>query len=377
MEELFEWLDRLDAVTPQDANALSESMKRVSSPSPLAFDRSVVRIVDTGQALYPFGQVPSNFGVLAWLDRIPEGQSLGDQALAAQIGALLTLATNRRIQVAASDVTLTMQGSTERTFLPSAHVLDSSLAGPVPADVKSRFEKLAGALYGLDRHDREVIGAATELHYASALLFDLDPNAAYALCVAGTERLSRAYGNAPAEWSAWEDASRLDGVFADLSLSTEAAQRLREEILANRHLRLRQTFASYVTTSLPESFWDAEVESYHPAIRMEPTGRSTFEKMQPGVTTPIGRFVPQDRHTLRVQLLASYDARSSYVHEGRQGAATLVSTLQPMIGIEPERRQPIAFAGLRQILVTLILLEVNARSKSRPLPRIQHVTTDG
>ena len=269
-----------------------------------------MRIVNTGQTLYTFGQVPSHFGVLVWLDRIPEGQSLGDQALAAQIGAVLTLATNRRIQVAASDVTLTMEGSTERTFLPSAHVLDSSLAGPVPADVQSRFERLVGALYGLDPRDRGVIGAATELHYASTLLFDVDPNAAYALCVAGMERLSRAYGNAPAEWSAWEDAPRLDRVFADLSLSAEQVQRLREEILANRHLRLRQTFASYITASLLETFWDAEVECYVPSIRMEPTGRSAFEQMQPGVSTPMDRFVSRDRQTLRAQLLASYDARA-------------------------------------------------------------------
>ena len=48
-----------------------------------------------------------------------------------------------------------------------------------------------------------------------------------------------------------------------------------------------------------------------------------------------------------------------------------------MIGNEPAERRPIAFAGLRQILVTLIMMEGTARSQSRPLPRIQHVTTDG
>jgi hypothetical protein len=83
-----------------------------------------------------------------------------------------------------------------------------------------------------------VIGAAAELHYASTLLFDLDPNAAYALCVAGLERLSRAYGAAPAEWAAWEDAQRLDRVFEELSLSESQQDRLRQELLKNRHLRL-------------------------------------------------------------------------------------------------------------------------------------------
>jgi hypothetical protein len=44
---------------------------------------------------------------------------------------------------------------------------------------------LLSRLYGMSANDQEVIGAAIELHYASTILFDLEPNAAYAMAAAG------------------------------------------------------------------------------------------------------------------------------------------------------------------------------------------------
>ena len=71
-----------------------------------------MRVVDAHQETHSFGRVPARLSVLAWIDTAPSGQSLDDQALAAQLGAIFTLATNRWIQVAASDVALTMEGTT-------------------------------------------------------------------------------------------------------------------------------------------------------------------------------------------------------------------------------------------------------------------------
>jgi hypothetical protein len=191
---------------------MSEQFKRLSAPSAIEFNQSVVRVVDAGQEAHTFGRLPARLSVLAWIDTVPSGQNLDDQALAAQLGAILTLATNRRIQVAASDVTLTMEGTTQRTFLPTNSILDRSLSGPISVDVRNTFDATLRSLCGLATADGETIGAAIELHYAAAVLFDVDPNAAYALCIAGIERLSRAYGGAPTEWRAWEDADRIDSV---------------------------------------------------------------------------------------------------------------------------------------------------------------------
>jgi hypothetical protein len=392
MQQLIEWLERLERLeqvppTQEEFRVnWAESMKRIASPSPLAFDWSIIRIVGSGRLVQAIGQTPTHLGVLIWGDRKSQdqsieagsapGQSLEDQALAAQIGALLTLATNRRIQVGASDVFVTMEGTEQRTFIPSLQVLDSSLTGPVPTDVRTRFEDLTSLMWGLPPEDSGPIGAATELHYASTLLFDVDPNAAYALCVAGLERLSRAYGSPPGEWNAWEDSRRLDQVFREISLTERQADRLRQELLVNRQLRLRQTFSSYICGSLPDNFWSHQVESFHPLIRMDPDGNSIFQEAVPGPVLGIDQFVPRDADSLRSRLLASYDARSSYVHEGRAQDRAMVSTMEQITGNPTVGRTPLVFAGLRQILVSLILQELTTRSRPRPLPNIKQVTPE-
>jgi hypothetical protein len=133
-----------------------------------------------------------------------------------------------------------------RTFLPTGLVLDRSLAGPLWPGSQADIDTVLKQLFGLGPDDRDAIGAAIELHYAATLLYDVEPpNAAYALAIAGLEHLSRAYGAAPVEWPDSEHADRLDKVFLDLALTSEQSERLRAELLLNRHLRLRQTFATY------------------------------------------------------------------------------------------------------------------------------------
>ena len=374
MQELFAWLARLDRLSNTIPPEASERMKRLSSPSALDFDQSVVRVVDANQEAYSFGREPARLSVLAWRDEASRQESIEDQALGAQLGAVLTLATNRRVQVASSDVVLTLEGTTQRTFIQSGTILDRSLSGPIKGNAQALLEEVLSSLYGLSDADRAAIGAATELHYSAVLLFDIDPNAAYALCVAGIERLSRDYGSgAPVDWGAWEASGRLDRTFDELGLSEEQIVALRAALLENLHLQLRQTFAAYVVESLPDEFWASEVENFFPQIQIDPDGTSTFLAMSEGPSVPIERFVPRDVEQLKKRLLRSYDARSSYVHEGR-GRSAMGSTLSQMVlAKEPKKAQPVEFVGLRAVLRTLILREARQRGNPAPLPNIKAV----
>jgi len=113
MNELFDWLDRLEALAVRaqtEPVAITEHLHRVFAPSRLDFDEFLVRVEDGRQEAYAFGALPGTS--LSWLGRTRSrpAEPFGDQAIAAQIGGLLTLATNRRVQVAASDIVLTREG---------------------------------------------------------------------------------------------------------------------------------------------------------------------------------------------------------------------------------------------------------------------------
>jgi len=370
MNELFDWLDRLEALAVRaqtEPVAITEHLHRVFAPSRLDFDEFLVRVEDGRQEAYAFGALPGHLSVLAWPDEEPAGGTLGDQAIAAQIGGLLTLATNRRVQVAASDIVLTREGSTNRVFLPTNSVLDRGLSAPITVDPRSELKTLLEAVYGLAAEDRETISAAIELHYAATLLINVDPNAAYALVVAGLERLSRRYGDVPVDWRDWEHAPRMDLAFEELALSDDQIARLRAEMLADRHLRLRHTFASYASERLTDEFWSLEMDDAVPGIEMTPDGSAIFRGVGLAQPIPISKLVPSDRAVLRRRLLRSYDARSSYVHEGRRREAA-AATVGEIVGREGAPTEPLAFAGLRMILRELVLAELAQRSTGRDLP---------
>src|SRR5580704_8168609 len=182
MKELFGWLGRLatlDEQTPQQETTIHENLHRVFAPSDIELDGSVVRIVDAQQEAYSFGRVPGRLSVLAWPDTGSQPNHFEGQAIAAQLGAILTLATNRRIEVAASDMPITMEGTNKHLFLPTNLLLDRSLSGPIQVDIQASLDETLSLLYGLAEPDRDIIGAAIELHYTAALLFDVEPNAAY------------------------------------------------------------------------------------------------------------------------------------------------------------------------------------------------------
>ena len=372
MEELFQWLTRLEALSQTVPPVFVERMHRVFVPSPLDFDGTVIRVVDSGQEASSFGRLPGKLAVLCWPDS-NTSPSLGNQAVAAQLGAVFTFATNRRIEVAASDLAITPEGTEQRIFLPTNLVADRALAGPLGPDPENQITSVLESLYGLPSSDRESIGSAMELHYNAALLYDVDVNAAYALAVAGAERLSQAYGSQSVAWMDWEHSSRFDRVFDEVSLTETQADRLRAEILLERHLRLRQSFASYATETLPETFWDCPLDVFTPGLTRVPGGAAQFGGWVSGDPESIGKFVPSDRAVLRKRLLKSYDARSSYVHAGTR--RDMISATVGQTVTEDSTVGPIEFVGIRAILRELIACELGARSVPSKLPPF--IRTDG
>jgi hypothetical protein len=370
MRELFEWVERMRSVRapakPTEQLPLSLRYHRVAVPSPLDFDRSLIRVMDTGSRVQLFGNLPCSLSVLCWADNAGRRDMRTDQAIATQIGGLMTLALNRRVRVASDEVPIGMEGSDTKSFI-SSQVNDRELTGPLPENPQDAIEATLKQLLGLPQADRGPLGAAIDLHYASTLLHDVDLNAAYALVVAGIETLSRHFRDPATEWGEWNEAERFDKVFEQLFLSEEQKDRLRTEILKDKHLRLRQGFADYVCERLQDDFWSASVQDYTPALRMRQPGVAEFDKFTEGRAISIEQFVPSNRTVLRRRLLAAYDARSLYVHEGGRRVDSMTSLLAA-IPIDQKPTAPVEFAGLRRILLALIRAELEAWSEPVELP---------
>lgn len=352
--------------------SVSERFRKIATPTSLDFDNRIARVVATGDAVHPFGGYPSSLSILVWPEPAGRAESLTDSQLAAQLGAVLVLATGRLVRVSAAETLMAIDGTSKRLALRT-DVSDRSLYGPLPDDTAERFERHLASLLGCDALDAKPLGDAIELHYTATLLMELDPNAAYALAVAGIERLAMTFGSTTPEWSHWEDSKRLDEVFEEIDLSVPQRERLRSELLAGKHLRLRQTFASYVAKSLRPDFWESTVDDYVPHITVDADGNGAFGGFTPGELRPISNFVPNTSDELRRRLLASYDRRSGYVHTGARPDG--VGDLHPLLGIEGRRTEPLSFAAIRFILRWLILREFDKRSSPAELPDIRLRTT--
>lgn len=371
MKEFYAWAARMaDVQPPTDAGQnlpIEERLRRVVAPTPLNLDRSVVRVVPTEQAVHLLGTTPQSLSVLMWPDLAKATDMAHDQFLATQLGALMTFALNRRVQVASTETPISMAGSPVRNFIPG-QANDRELVGPLPDEPKSAFEDTVRGVLGLSERDRGPIGAAIDLHYASTLLLDTDLNAAYALAVAGIETLSRHYNDVQFGWDDWDEAPHLDSVFAKLGMSEDQADRLREELLKGRHLKLRQTFATYVAESLPDSFWELEMQDYLPTYKVAPDDSTVFTGLEAAERLRLDRFVPRDRGACRKRLLATYDARSSYVHTGRRGVSE-TQTMATLAGAPgDEARRPLEYLAVRRILRTMTQHEIARRSEDVPLP---------
>lgn len=366
MSELTDLLRRLVHVQPSDQ--MGFRIYRLSAPSPIAFDDTFAASEATPMTAQPLGSYPIPVSVIRWMDTAEPQNVTRDQQIATQLGAALTFVTNRRIQVAAGEVTTRMEGTPHTHFLPM-NMEDSEVIGPVDIDVKGALDDLARSLLGLPEEALEVVTRALELHYAATLLSDTDINTANTLVVAGVESLASEFEKSQPSWEDFADSARFDKAFDDIELTDAQRVRLRAELLAGQHLRLTHRFTTYVMRMLPDTFWDTTVPHYVPTLNMQPDGTAEFGGYQPSSNAPIQSWVPRDPADLKRRLTATYAARSRFVHAGAK-AHSPFSTLLASIG-ESGTRDPIGFAGMRRILRTILIEQIRESSTPEDLPGIR------
>ena len=373
MKELYAWVDRMNEMKiDADTAAFPASIKtyRISSPSALDFDDSLVRIEDCNQEVTSFGTFPSRMSSLHFAD--PSADVAISRAVATQLGAVLTFASNRKIQVSANDMAIGMEGSSFTTFLPSLFS-ERELLGPVEADIRGTFEGLLRQLIGLPIEHRESIGAAIDLHNAAVQLYETDTTTAHMLTIAGIETLSAHFDVSEPLWEEYDEYERFDRSFDEIELTEGQRTLLRIEILKNKQLKLRQRFASYASSRVGKTFWDEPIRDFVPNLEMRAETGSTFIGVVEGETIPMENYVPRDPEVFRRRLLATYDARSKYVHVGAKVMDSMTS-LQATVGIRSDKASSIEFAGTRRILACLIRAELATHSTPAELPnlRLQH-----
>lgn len=359
MPVLTRWLAAL-AKTIHEQGPIAATHHRVVHPRGLPLNGDgFVRHQAVGPVQRP-GQPPEYLSLMSFF--VPSGPENAIQhgVLARELGALITFTLNRRIDVLA-ELSLTMEGQPGvATFLPLNGVPDRALLAPMEVDQPRLNELLRdylGLLAGLPEKDADVIAVALDLHYGACLLFDRDLASAYTLLVAGVEAMSRRFGQPPRDWSVWDQADQWDRFSEENNLTEAQVDALRTRLMRDRQLRLNETFASYGSSTLPDSVWNSEWRDWTYSIAM-PEGAFAGGSWQPGV--PVEQLIPRDRDQLKTALRRSYNARSGFVHTGdRTGDVTAELFLTKEA---PTQGQRLSFPGLRLLLRALIDHEVRART---------------
>jgi hypothetical protein len=362
---LAEWVRQLKAAVESKPPQLGAiDMRRVLAPGFLPLHGEGLFRFDGVQAIHRVGMPPEAMSVAVWeVPKDSEGFQLNDFGM--HLGAALTLATGRRIEVL-NEVPLTVEGTIRRTFLSIGEVVDRRLVSPPRGDdLEPDFKKLVAQLASLSGKTETAIVTAIQLHYGAVLLFDRDLAAAYTLIVAGIETLSRQFGRPPSDWQAWDKASEWDEFAAQQGLSESQHEALRGRLMRDRQLRLKETFVNYVVEQLPDSFWSQPWDEYVYTVDMEAGmwGDGTWHSDK-----TMRDFIPQDRNLLAGALRKSYDARSGFVHEGRRTVnlwSQLFDFMRPA-----EANHALSFAVLRSILTCLIRAELDAHAQDYELPQL-------
>ena len=366
METLARWLTRLES--PSDPEAIRPYVLRLIAPGfeGLKLENFVIgatplRALDKGL----LSSSPEVLSHIVLLDTPEAVASLPDQQRrASDLAALFTLALERRVDIP-PEITAKPPSADRIVFIPYQQSIDRSLLGPLPEEALQRIREYLSCVTALCEEDLKTIGAATSLHHGAALIFDRDPQAAYALLVAGIEVLSRAYGTPPTDWSEYEDAASWDSFFDELDLTPSQCGALRERMMEDRHLRLKATFRSYASERLPDTFWEKSWEEWMYVFRLN----------DEQWTTPVGPggkrvqdVLSTDRGQVSKALGLSYNLRSGIVHRGsRVDLLDLISVPQ---GIAPADKA-LPFAVLRSILAELSRVELLERGVDGGLPNVQ------
>ncbi|WP_157360706.1 hypothetical protein [Amycolatopsis thermoflava] len=304
--------------------------------------------------------------VLQWCAGGEGGDDLKDAELGASIGAVLTLLTDRRIEIL-EELPASMEGEPEHvTFISYTSVFDRRLVAPVEVvDFDATLRKFLGKLISIPEERRTAVAAALDLHYGSALLFEKDLSAAYTLAIAGIEALSRAFGAPPSDWSDWDQSATWDKFSRRHKLPPELYDALKAKLMKNQHLRLKETFAQYGSYRLPDDFWDDEWNEWIYNVRM-PDG--VYDGGDWSSRKRVRDYLTADREVLRAALRRSYDARSGFVHTGNRTVNTS-SELYSKIHASTDDR-PLSYACIRSILSKILREEIDKHADTADLPDV-------
>lgn len=300
---------------------------------------------------------PISCSLLYFLD--PLKVSLQTMEVAEELGALVGLATGRRVLVP-NELPVTVKGSEKVQFIQMSRGLDRELIGPLPSDALAKVSSLLRQISVLSDADANTLSAALHLYYGASILVERDVRSAYIMLVSALEILSREYGSPPHAWDEWEEAQEWNTLFESLDLTPDQAGELRSRLLANRQLRLKRTFCEYAAGTLPETFWDETWEQWGYSFR-PPT--NDWDSAAQVARVQRSEFFSRDRAALRRALARSYDIRSAYVHRGETFgiAESARGGIAPVTGGEE-----IGYPFLRMIVRALLLAELANRSAAVP-----------
>lgn len=363
MTTVSEWLRALTSEFNQETPSVGISMRRILVPGFDPLQGNGFLVFEAGQSIYRMGMPPEASGLVRWPEVVSsDGFNIEDD-FPSHLGAALSLVSDRRIEVL-DEFPANHEGTNTFTFMATGQVTDRRLISPVEVpDLAEGFKDLSAQLASLTGGAETAITTAIHLHYGAVLLFDRDLAAAYTLLIAALETLSREFGDPPSEWTDWDKAAHWDKFIATQRLTDAQAGALREELMRDRQLRLKQTLVNYVVGSLPDTFWSTPWHEYLYSINAADACWTEGAWQEPKT---VGDFLPSDKHILAGALRKSYDARSSFVHSGKR-VINMYGQLRNLVyGARVD--QPLGFAGLRSILTALIFAELEAHRTRYEMP---------
>jgi hypothetical protein len=366
MEQLVAWINRLKQAQVTD---LAEYLFRAVVPG-----SQLLEIKGCMIAADPIGEIaprpgdsyPVSASLFRFLDVNEPSRSIEiHQQLVSEIAAILTLVSERRIEIA-HEIAMRVENQPQVTFVGYGGAIDRRLIGPIDEQLTDPFLEWLSKIVLLPEPHLSVIGTACTLHHGAVLLYEKDIRSAYLLLVAAIEVLSRQYGAPPTDWSEWEESTKWEKFMAEVGLSSEQQVALRKKLMKDKQLRLKATFRNYGASRLPDSFWDKPWREWMYTVN---ASRGCWESAQVMDEKKVSDIFPRDRTLLSKSLGLSYDTRSGLVHRG-DGLGLMESAIFNGVAIEEAVALP--FSILRTILVELIKVEVAEYTSESSLPDLRY-----
>ncbi|MFG1745782.1 hypothetical protein ACGFJ4_16580 [Micromonospora chalcea] len=327
--------------------------------------------VEPLSVLHVPGEDASAVSLLRYITAGTESRTFDLHGQAAMLGALLTLVTDRRCQVA-PEVFAKVDGQEDHFAIPVTGQVDSTLGAPMPAweQIDPRFREVVARLTSLSNDDMAAVSAAIHMHYCAALLLTRDLAGAYALTVGGIECLAQRFGNPPTEWQEWDKAAGWEKFITKHQLSAQQAEALRGRLMKDQHIKLAETFATYATNRLPEGFWAQPVRSYQWGIKADPAGAHPIEGSW-SEPQPLGPEFADDPGKAKAAFKTAYQLRSGFLHAGKREVTFIRDAFHgalPANGRDssPGDKARLTMAQLRAVLRSLIIRELVERGDPDP-----------